>query len=240
MNSNPSNTVRDAAVAGASRPLLLGHRGTTIYAPENTFAAFDRALADGCDGIEFDVRVTSDSHAIICHDPSYAHREISESTLGSLIGVGARFPSVSEVIRAYAPRCFLYIELKAAGAERELISVLKKCSPIHGYVVASFHPEVLLGLYELAPETVLGLICATKRQLQHWPDLPVGHVLLKHSLATAAHVSALHAAGKRVFVWTVNKEKHMRAFAQLGVDGILSDDTSLLARTLGQVTVHPH
>jgi glycerophosphoryl diester phosphodiesterase len=132
----------------------------------------------------------------------------------------------------YAPRCFLYIELKAPGAERELVSLLHECPPVHGYVVASFHSAILMRIHALSPEVPLGLICATKRHLHHWSDLPLDWLMLKYGLATVAHVSTLHAAGKRVFVWTVNSEKQMLSLAQLGVDGILSDDTSLLARTL--------
>jgi glycerophosphoryl diester phosphodiesterase len=41
-------------------------------------------------------------------------------------------------------------------------------------------------------------------------------------------------AGKQLFVWTVNREHDMRKFAEIGVDGIISDDTALLARTLGR------
>lgn len=232
MASTPVNAKGGTAILKPGRPLLLGHRGTTIYAPENTIEAFDRALSDGCDGIEFDIRVTSDLHAVICHDPSFAHHEIAGSALDLLEHVGARLPRLTDVLRTYAPRCFLYIELKAPGAEKELTSLLHECPPLHGYVVASFHPEILLQVHGLDPDITLGLICATRRQFHRWPDLPVEYVLVKHSLATAAHLSALHAAGKQAFVWTVNKQKHMQTFAQLGVDGILSDDTSLLARTL--------
>ena len=54
-----------------SRPLLLGHRGARALKsiPENTIASFDRALADGCDGFEFDVRLTADEEPVVCHDP---------------------------------------------------------------------------------------------------------------------------------------------------------------------------
>src|SRR5512133_223125 len=131
MDTAQSTMISGWAAGRAARPLLLGHRGTTIYAPENTFQAFDRALGDGCDGIEFDVRVTSDSHAIVCHDPSYARREVAESTLDSLLQLGAQFPGLADVLRNYAHRCFLYIELKAPGAESELVSVLKQCPPVH-------------------------------------------------------------------------------------------------------------
>jgi glycerophosphoryl diester phosphodiesterase len=56
-----------------TRPLLLGHRGARGIRsiPENTIASFDRALADGCDGFEFDVRLTADGEAVICHDPVF-------------------------------------------------------------------------------------------------------------------------------------------------------------------------
>ncbi len=231
MNTTETNELANSSHRVTSRPLLLGHRGTTINARENTFEAFDRALADGCDGIEFDVRVTRDSRAIICHDPSYAHYEIAESTLDSLQAVGASPPMLSDVLRIYGQRCFLYVELKAAGAERELLSILRDDPPVHGYVVASFHPEILTPLHDLDCEVPLGFICGTRRHLKYWSQLPVQYVMLKESLATPAHISALHSAGKRVFAWTVNKEKHMRSLARLGVDGILSDDTRLLVRT---------
>ena len=55
--------------ASSPRPLLLGHRGARRVAPENTFFAFDKALRAGCDGFEFDVRLSSDGRGVVCHDP---------------------------------------------------------------------------------------------------------------------------------------------------------------------------
>ena len=62
-----------------SRPLLLGHRGARALKsiPENTLASFDQALADGCDGFEFDVRLTADGTPAICHDPQSGSLEIA-------------------------------------------------------------------------------------------------------------------------------------------------------------------
>lgn len=233
MHTERSESVEIASQRAEARPLLIGHRGTRIYAPENTFEAFDRALADGCDGIEFDVRVTSDSQAIVCHDPLYAHREVAASTLGSLVQLDPKLPRLADVIRQYAQRCFLYIELKVPRAERELSTLLRQHPPVHGYVVASFFPEILTRVHQEAPGIPLGFICGTKRHLHAWSILPVDYVMLKYSVASPALVTKLHADGKQVFVWTVNTEKHMRALAELNCDGILSDDTALLARTLG-------
>lgn len=62
--------------------------------------------------------------------------------------------------------------------------------------------------------------------------MPIQALFLERRLCSAAVVDALHAAGKQVFVWTVNRPNEMLTFAELGVDGIISDDTALLVRTL--------
>jgi glycerophosphoryl diester phosphodiesterase len=51
-----------------STPLIIGHRGSSAVAPENTLAAFSRALEDGADGIEFDVRLSRDGVPVVIHD----------------------------------------------------------------------------------------------------------------------------------------------------------------------------
>src|SRR5437764_1199743 len=51
-------------------PLIIGHRGAAAVAPENTLVSFERALRDGADGIEFDVRLASDNVPVVIHDPT--------------------------------------------------------------------------------------------------------------------------------------------------------------------------
>lgn len=53
---------------GIAVPLIVGHRGASASAPENTLAAFERAIADGADGLEFDVRLAKDGVAVVIHD----------------------------------------------------------------------------------------------------------------------------------------------------------------------------
>ena len=53
-----------------SSPLIIGHRGASAVAPENTMAAFREAIAAGADGIEFDVRLTRDRVPVVIHDSS--------------------------------------------------------------------------------------------------------------------------------------------------------------------------
>ena len=68
------------------RPRLLGHRGARALKsiPDNTIASFDQALADGCDGFEFDVRLTADGKPVVGHEPQINGIEIAESPVERL------------------------------------------------------------------------------------------------------------------------------------------------------------
>jgi glycerophosphoryl diester phosphodiesterase len=213
------------------KPLLLGHRGARRYAPENTIAAFELALAHGCDGFEFDVRLTADRRCVICHDPRLAGLDLETSRYQQL---PPGTPCLPEVLEKFAARAFLDIELKISGAESEIAAMVRDYPPQRGYFISSFLPPVIERLSAADKSLPLGLICDSQRQLAAWTRLPVQALFLERSLATAAIVATLHAANKQVFVWTVNRERDMRRFAQLAVDGIISDDTKLLIQTLGK------
>jgi len=212
------------------RPLLLGHRGSraTRTVPENTIAAFDLALAHGCDGFEFDVRLTLDGQAVVCHDARIHGVEISRTAVGNL----ASLPLLAEVLSRYSPRAFLDIELKVAGLERTVLEVLQASPPERGYVLSSFVPEALTELGRLGSGLPLGLICEDRTQLANWECLPVSCVILERRLAEENLVRILHASGKKVFVWTVNEREQMRTLARWQVDALISDDTQLLAEAL--------
>ena len=89
------------------RPLILGHRGASAVAPENTLAAFSRAMSDGADGIEFDVRLSSDGVAVVIHDATLKRtglleRSVSELTANELheIDVGSWFANSTRNLRS--------------------------------------------------------------------------------------------------------------------------------------------
>ena len=209
--------------------LLLGHRGSRCYAPENTLASFDLAVEHGCDGFEFDVRFTGDRRLIVCHDPRLAGRKIGTSRYD-------QFPSASpclpEVLQKFASRAFLDIELKVTGLEAEVVAAVSAHPPQRGFFLSSFLPQVIERLYAADKSLPLGLICRRQGQLAGWTSLPIQALFLERGLVMPGIVEALHAAGKQVFVWTVDREREMRQFAELGVDGIISGDTVALVRTL--------
>src|ERR1700680_1237117 len=102
------------SMALPSRPLLLGHRGARAQKsiPENTIEAFDFALACGCDGFEFDVRLSADGRAVVCHDATVRGLEVAQRSVKQLA-----LPDLCEVLQRYQTSAFLDIELKVAGME---------------------------------------------------------------------------------------------------------------------------
>src|ERR1700682_5564947 len=104
-------------------PLLLGHRGARASRdiPENTLASFELCLQHGCDGFEFDVRLSGDGQAVICHDATSGGLRNENSTPKTL-----RLPTLKQVLEQFAPLAFLDIELKVAGLERQALSELGK------------------------------------------------------------------------------------------------------------------
>jgi glycerophosphoryl diester phosphodiesterase len=221
----------------SARPLLLGHRGARKYAPENTIAAFDLSLEDGCDGFEFDVRVTADKQAVICHDTKLRHIMVARSTMAKLRERCADLATLEVVMARFQGSAFLNVEIKVAGAEEPVIAALRKFPPKRGAIVSSFSPAVVRRLRELEANLDLGIICENRRQLARWKELPIQAVMVERKLLSAKVFDEWKAAGKQVFVWTVNSAREMKNFAAMGVDGIISDDTRLLAGTLGAHSV---
>jgi glycerophosphoryl diester phosphodiesterase len=216
--------------------LLLGHRGARQYAPENTIAAFDLALRHGADGFEFDVRSTRDRQAIICHDPKFRRLIIRRQTLKQLRAAAASPkqmpPTLEGVLERFGRSAVLNIEVKVRGVEELVVRAVRQAKP-QRYFISSFLPGVIRRLHELDTSLVLGALAQTRWQLRRWKILPVRYLVPHYHLLSRRLVEKVHAADKAVITWTVNRPGQMRRAVDLGVDGIISDDTKLLVEVVG-------
>src|SRR3970040_2158507 len=111
-------------------PLILGHRGASAYAPENTLAAFRRALELGADGFELDVTLSADGVPVVIHDDTVDRTTdgsgpVANLTLAQLkqlpAGFRARFgtefageriPTLEEVVARLGQRALLHVEFE--------------------------------------------------------------------------------------------------------------------------------
>lgn len=215
-----------------SFPLLLGHRGAGVFGsvPENTFASFDLALEHGCDGFEFDVRLTGDGRALVCHDPKVGGITVSHAQPHQL----PHLPRLEDVLLRYGQRIFLDIELKVNDLEATVLAALREHPPERGYVVSSFIPDVVMELKARSATVPVGIICDKLTQLARGRKLPVEYVIAHESLIDRKLVQEIQGMGRKLFAWTINDKKSMQSLASWGVDGIISDDLQLLMRTLGK------
>jgi glycerophosphoryl diester phosphodiesterase len=220
--------------------LLLGHRGARLYAPENTIAAFDLALRHGVEGFEFDVRCTRSKESIVCHDNRFNRMMVRKRTLEQIhakCSLDGKPPCLEDVLELYSRTAFLNIEVKVRGMEDVVVQAIKRFPPQRGYFISSFLPSVVRKLNDLDSSLVLGAISKSYWHLRRWKALPVSYVVPHYGLLTPKLVKELHDAGKTVITWTVNDARKMVQLAEMGVDGIISDDTKLLVKTMGNRSV---
>jgi len=227
--------------------LLLGHRGCRGEFTENTFAAFEHALASGCDGFELDVRRVADGVPVVWHDAWLRGRFVSREPYAGLRERCLR-PSgrpqlaialcdLESVLERYAHRAWLDIEIKRRGAEEKVAELLRRYPPTRGYVVSSFRPRVLREMHRVDPSVPLGFVFDRMPYGEGWRDLPIDYVMPHVRLVTAARVERFHAAGKKVLTWTVNHPSDVRQVSAAGVDGMIGDNPRLLARVWGRQAV---
>lgn len=149
---------------------VIGHRGASGLAPENTLASFDLALEQGAEAFEFDVRLAADGVPVVCHDPTLERttdldgaveartsEELSRADAGAKFtldgrefpyrGTGIGIPSLRAVLDRY-PRTPFLIELKEARAVEAVRRELMAAGAVGRAVVASFVPDAVEGFFD--------------------------------------------------------------------------------------------
>jgi glycerophosphoryl diester phosphodiesterase len=164
-----------------TRPLIIGHRGASALAPENTLAAFARAMEDGADGVEFDVRLSKDNVPVVIHDAGLRRtggvsKRVSELTAQQLgkMNVGScfnrrfpalankqydkeRVPTLEHLLRQFlGTSAVLYLEMKSDGRNYEsladaCVELLHKYSFIKQTIVECFDLNAIAFIKELDP-----------------------------------------------------------------------------------------
>jgi glycerophosphoryl diester phosphodiesterase len=177
------------------RPLICAHRGASAMLPDNSLAAFEAAIASGCDAIETDLRRRSDGRIVLAHDEADAHRK-GVVDLGSLLTLADG-------------RVQLDLELKEPGLERDLLAMIAED---RSSIVSSFQPGVLRTLRALSPELETGLIVEPplNDDLTELAQFAGVSALMVHdSLLTADLLERAAHTGHSVWVWTVNDETRL-------------------------------
>lgn len=234
---------------------VIGHRGASGYAPENTLAAFDKALALGCRYLEFDVMLSADGEPFVFHDESLKRTTNGRGEIGLVsapylqsLDAGAWFSSHfrGEKIPHFrdALKWLTFadananIEIKPypGQSEQTTVAVL---SHINRYwpaskplpLLSSFDQAALNLCRDLAPEMPLGLLLHEWDENWHIKarELQCFSLHLNRQIVTAARVKAIKEQGYLVFSYTVNRRRQAMKLFDWGVDAIFTDYPDLIS-----------
>jgi glycerophosphoryl diester phosphodiesterase len=237
-----------------TRPLIIGHRGASMHAPENTLAAFQMAMAQGADGIELDVKRCATGEVVVMHDATVdrttdgkgAVHELSLAQLRALnAGKGERVPTLDEVIETTASSAtpfLINIEVTNYstpfdGLEQCVVDVVKRHDCAERILFSSFNPLGVKRLAGLLPEVPRGMLYyhampVYLRDVWLAPFVPHEFRHPDFSMVTPEYVAKLAAQNKRINVWTVNTPEEIARMAQCGVQGIIGDSPAMMREVL--------
>ena len=210
-------------------PSVIAHRGSWgAGVPENSLAAFERAIDLGADMIEFDVRRTRERETIIFHDADIAGTPVADLTrteIEDLTGVPP--PLLEDALELAHARIALDVELKEDGYVDELAGTLAGFAAGGGeLIVTSFLDRVVAQLTELTPHLGRGLVlgASAERASERANACGATLVLPKMHLVDEALLAEVSAAGLAVMVWDFMAAEHAPLLADPRISGVITDD----------------
>jgi glycerophosphoryl diester phosphodiesterase len=233
------------------RPLAFAHRGGAAHHPENSWRAFEHAIGLGYSYLETDAHATADGVMVAFHDRTLdrttdragriaelPYREVSAARISGTEPI----PLLEDLLGAW-PDARFNIDVKDEPAVRPLAGVLGRTAAWDRVCITSFSAYRLSAVRRALPRPVcmstspvgvaalrLGapsavIVARLRTSSVRCTQIPV-------RVATESYLRRAHAAGLQVHVWTVNDRELMGRLLDLGVDGIMTDETEALREVL--------
>ena len=243
-----SNTVQSTDEFGS-----IAHRGFSSKAPENTFAAFDKAIENNFPYIETDVQLTSDNIPVIIHDDtvdrtSNGKGKVSEKTLSDIkkLDFGSWFdskyknetiPTLSELLKTYNNKIHLVLELKSDQSDlpKQVSALIENekwdqiagnpMSQIPGLTMVSFHLEQLLRSIELMPVVRHGWLVGelTDTDIDIASKLGIQGIFPYAKMTSEHSVKYAKEKGLFVAVWGIQNAEEVVMLKKIGVSAVTAD-----------------
>ncbi|MBY0094854.1 glycerophosphodiester phosphodiesterase [Priestia aryabhattai] len=229
----------------------VAHRGASAYAPENTIAAFDKAVEMKSDYIEIDVQRSKDGKLVVIHDTTVdrttdgsgkvgnlTFKELRNLDAGSWKGeqfTGAQIPTFDEILDRYHGKIGILIELKAPelypGIEENIAKTLKERNldkpQNEKIIVQSFNHNSMKKINELLPKVPIGVLTSssadtTEQALQEFSTY-ADYFNPSYGIVTPDLVNQVHSLGMKIGSWTVRSQEAADFLLDVGVDAIITD-----------------
>jgi glycerophosphoryl diester phosphodiesterase len=232
-------------------PVAFAHRGGAAHFPENSWRAFEHAVKLGYAYLETDAHATADGVLVAFHDKTLDRvtdrtgaiaalraRQVAEAKIAGTDSI----PLLEDLVGAW-PEVRFNIDVKDAPAARPLAELIRRTAAWDRVCITSFSAGRLRATRRLLDRPVCmaaspvgaaalrsglpgpALAAAFARRSVRCAQIPIG-------LATAPLIGRARDAGLAVHVWTVNDPAVMARLLDLGVDGIMTDQTELLREVM--------
>ena len=230
---------------------VMAHRGASTEAPENTMAAFQKAIDDMADYIELDVQLTNNGEVIVMHDSNayrttgvdanivnMTYKEVKTLDAGSWFSdeyVGENVPSLKEVLELTQGKIKLNIELKPTdngiALAKNTVRLIEKYNMVNDCVITSFSESALKAVKTYNQEIKVGYILSAAYG-DFYDMKNVDFFSVNAAFLSKRTIDAIHNSGKRVYAWTVNNKESIKNLTNKGVDGIITDNPVLARETI--------
>jgi glycerophosphoryl diester phosphodiesterase len=226
-------------------PLIIGHRGASAVALENTMAAFEAAIAAGADGVEFDVRLSRNDVPVIIHDDTLyrtlgLRQRVVDLTAEKLREVDV--PSLRELFQLMTRNnLLLCLEIKASSPKLPALC----CELIDEF---SFRHRVIIECFDLKVLKAINPRFKTATLFE--PRIYTDQGLIDRTLEVGASVLALHyrivnpgivenakLAGLKVVVWTVDNPAWVERARSMGIEALITNDPARMIEATDRIRV---
>ena len=226
--------------------IRIAHRGASGSAPENTLAAFKKAIEIGVDAVELDLHGTADGEIVVIHDSSLdrttdLHGHINETTLETIRGAdaggwfdaefaGEPVPTLTEALACIGKETIAVLEIKDPLIAEAVVAKIHETDTLDLTVVISFHTTVLQTIRTLEPRIATGWLIGNHdkhvspvRLCQQLGEFGSSLLNINHELITAEFAYEIRRRGIALWCWTVDDIARMREMQTFGVQGITSN-----------------
>ena len=234
--------------------IIMGHRGASKIAPENTLKAFKEAIRLKADAVEFDVQETVEGEIVIIHDYNTLRTAgtegiVEQMTLKELkklnFGNGEQIPTLLELIELAKDKISLNCEIKVEGIAKKIIHIFQDADILDSTIISSFLHEELIKIQKIEPQLKLATLVPT--EAGKFSDWNYKEKLIDftsennyyainplYKLADKQFIEYAHEKNIKVFPWTVDSGIAMKKLINMSTDGIITNDISRLKEVLNR------
>lgn len=237
---------------GKNKILNIAHRGASGYAPENTIAAFEKAVEMKADYFELDVQLSKDGKLVVIHDTTVDRttdgtgkvremmlEELRQLDAGSWFDsafAGEQIPTLGQALDRFRGKIGILIEIKSPslypGIEKKVAEALRERNlhkPENGkIIVQSFDHESMKIFNQMMPSVPVGVLVSydpeglSDKELEEFATY-AEYVNPNKLMVDAELVERIHAFAMKTTPWTVRDRESAKRLAALKVDGIVTD-----------------